>query len=76
MTSCEKCGKYMLVWELPEHMDFHFAQDIQKELRQEDAQMNRTSIKRKSDVISPEKSKKKSKIVENVKTLTNFFSKK
>jgi hypothetical protein len=66
----------MLVWELPEHMDFHFAQDIQKELRQEDAQMNRTSIKRKSDVISPEKSKKKSKIVENVKTLTNFFSKK
>ena len=76
MTSCEKCGKYMLVWELPEHMDFHFAQDIQKEFRQEDAQMNRTSIKRKSDVISPEKSKKKSKIVENVKTLTNFFSKK
>lgn len=76
MTSCEKCGKYMLVWELPEHMDFHLAQDIQKELRQEDAQINRTSSKRKSDVISPEKSKKKSKIVENVKTLTNFFSKK
>lgn len=76
MTSCEKCGKYMLVWELPEHIDFHLAQDIQKELRQEDAQINRTSSKRKSDVISPEKSKKKSKIVENVKTLTNFFFKK
>ncbi|CAC5423294.1 POLH [Mytilus coruscus] len=75
LTSCEKCGKEILVWELPEHMDFHFAQEMQKEFREENIQSNKVPIKRKS-VTSPAKPKKKLKKTENVNTLTNFFSKK
>ncbi|NXL88760.1 POLH polymerase, partial [Alectura lathami] len=26
---CEKCGQQVLVWELPEHMDYHFAVELQ-----------------------------------------------
>ncbi|XP_010009123.1 PREDICTED: DNA polymerase eta, partial [Nestor notabilis] len=26
---CEKCGQLVLVWELPEHMDYHFALELQ-----------------------------------------------
>ena len=26
---CKKCGKRVLAWELPEHNDFHFAQELQ-----------------------------------------------
>ncbi|XP_052105521.1 DNA polymerase eta-like [Mytilus californianus] len=75
LTSCEKCGKEIIVWELPEHMDFHFAQEIQKEFREENIQSNKFPIKRKS-VTSPTKPKNKLKKTENVNTLTNFFSKK
>lgn len=26
---CEKCGQLVLVWEFPEHMDYHFALELQ-----------------------------------------------
>ncbi|XP_074093145.1 DNA polymerase eta isoform X2 [Macrotis lagotis] len=26
---CEKCGSSILVWEMPEHMDYHFAMELQ-----------------------------------------------
>ncbi|KYO23933.1 DNA polymerase eta [Alligator mississippiensis] len=26
---CEKCGQQVLVWDLPEHMDYHFAVELQ-----------------------------------------------
>ncbi|XP_064365571.1 DNA polymerase eta isoform X1 [Dromaius novaehollandiae] len=26
---CEKCGQHVLAWELPEHMDYHFAVELQ-----------------------------------------------
>ncbi|KFP02226.1 DNA polymerase eta, partial [Calypte anna] len=26
---CEKCGQFVLVWEFPEHMDYHFALELQ-----------------------------------------------
>ncbi|XP_027694205.1 DNA polymerase eta isoform X2 [Vombatus ursinus] len=26
---CEKCGSLILVWEMPEHMDYHFAVELQ-----------------------------------------------
>lgn len=29
---CEHCGKKVLVWEMPEHNDFHFALDLQNSL--------------------------------------------
>ncbi|XP_076831336.1 DNA polymerase eta isoform X2 [Brachyhypopomus gauderio] len=27
--TCERCGQKVLVWEMPEHMDYHFALDLQ-----------------------------------------------
>ncbi|XP_039546355.1 DNA polymerase eta isoform X3 [Pimephales promelas] len=27
---CERCGQRVLVWEMPEHTDYHFALDLQK----------------------------------------------
>ncbi|XP_007484039.1 DNA polymerase eta isoform X3 [Monodelphis domestica] len=27
---CEKCGSLILVWEMPEHMDYHFAMELQR----------------------------------------------
>lgn len=29
LCKCEKCGKDILVWEMPEHMDYHFAMTLQ-----------------------------------------------
>ncbi|KAH3851920.1 hypothetical protein DPMN_094407 [Dreissena polymorpha] len=29
---CEKCHKMMTVWEMPEHMDFHFALQLQEDM--------------------------------------------
>lgn len=31
-VSCERCGLEVLVWEMPEHSDYHFALDLQKSL--------------------------------------------
>lgn len=31
-AKCEKCGKDIPVWEMPEHLDFHFALDLQRDL--------------------------------------------
>ncbi|XP_012709756.2 DNA polymerase eta [Fundulus heteroclitus] len=32
LTTCELCGKEVLVWEMPEHNDYHFALDLQNSL--------------------------------------------
>lgn len=32
MLACERCGEKVLVWEMPEHNDYHFALDLQKSL--------------------------------------------
>lgn len=32
LLMCERCGKGVLVWEMPEHTDYHFALDLQKSL--------------------------------------------
>ncbi|XP_072188462.1 DNA polymerase eta [Excalfactoria chinensis] len=31
---CEKCGQYVLAWELPEHMDYHFAVELQRSFQE------------------------------------------
>lgn len=30
--TCERCGQKVLVWDVPEHTDYHFALDLQKSL--------------------------------------------
>ncbi|XP_038154956.1 DNA polymerase eta [Cyprinodon tularosa] len=32
LTTCERCHKQVLVWEMPEHNDYHFALDLQNSL--------------------------------------------
>lgn len=32
LIKCDQCGKEVLVWEMPEHTDYHFALDLQKSL--------------------------------------------
>ncbi|NWI59298.1 POLH polymerase, partial [Calyptomena viridis] len=36
---CEKCGQLVLVWEFPEHMDFHFALELQSSFLEPSAPM-------------------------------------
>ena len=35
VMSCEKCGKRILVWDLPEHVDFHYAKELQDSMKKE-----------------------------------------
>ncbi|KAM9847636.1 DNA polymerase eta [Aulostomus maculatus] len=32
LINCERCGQDVLVWEMPEHSDYHFALDLQNSL--------------------------------------------
>lgn len=32
LVNCERCGQEVLVWEMPEHDDYHFALDLQNSL--------------------------------------------
>ncbi|XP_056291392.1 DNA polymerase eta isoform X2 [Pseudoliparis swirei] len=32
LLNCERCGQEVLVWEMPEHNDYHFAVDLQNSL--------------------------------------------
>ena len=34
-SKCEECGDLVSAWDLPEHLDFHFAQKIQKQQREQ-----------------------------------------
>ncbi|KAM4785998.1 DNA polymerase eta isoform 4-T4 [Cyanocitta cristata] len=36
---CEKCGQLVLVWEFPEHMDYHFALELQNSFLEPSAPM-------------------------------------
>lgn len=33
LMKCEKCGKQILVWSLPEHKDFHYAEEVQYSMK-------------------------------------------
>lgn len=68
---CEKCQRRILVWDLPEHMDFHFAQDLQNAL------VYKTPVvaKRKHDSLSPTKNKKQKTKQTSTKTIDSFFGK-
>ncbi|KAK3092357.1 hypothetical protein FSP39_001859 [Pinctada imbricata] len=87
-TSCEKCGKKLQVWEMEEHMDFHFAQELQQEFRQSDAPLgtsnrsenNRQSVgagtKRKLGAATSTRGRKKQKPnVDKCQRMDNFIIK-
>ncbi|NXI49423.1 POLH polymerase, partial [Chloroceryle aenea] len=53
---CEKCGQLVLVWEFPEHMDYHFALELQSSFLEPSAPTAPAAASR-----SPAKTKNKPK---------------
>ena len=74
---CERCRKPIAVWEMPEHMDFHFALDLQKDINTVVTPQSITSNtgKRKS-LGTDSRTSKKLKISASQGKLDTFFSKK
>ena len=67
---CDRCGKRLLAWDLPDHMDFHFAKDLQDSLQENFFTMcnpgngnkngsSSSSDKKRSNVSPPKKPGKK-----------------
>ncbi|PKU49105.1 dna polymerase eta [Limosa lapponica baueri] len=56
---CEKCGQLVLVWEFPEHMDYHFALELQSSFLEPSAPTDSSSKAAASR--SPAKAKNKLK---------------
>lgn len=73
---CEKCRKPIAVWDMPEHMDFHFAMDLQKDINTVTPQVNNSSTGKRKSVGSDNRTSKKSKTSSTQGKLDAFFSKK
>lgn len=76
---CEKCRKLVSVWEMPEHTDYHFAMELQKNMNAEERrpplQVASEQSKKRKSVGSYDKSKKKSKVESAQGKLDSFFIK-
>lgn len=58
---CEKCGQLVLVWEFPEHMDYHFALELQNSFLEPSAPTAPVPSPKAAASRSPTKAKNKSK---------------
>ncbi|NWW63267.1 POLH polymerase, partial [Ifrita kowaldi] len=58
---CEKCGQLVLVWEFPEHMDYHFALELQSSFLEPSAPMAPEAAPRAKAVASRSAAKAKNK---------------
>ncbi|NXM67653.1 POLH polymerase, partial [Serilophus lunatus] len=58
---CEKCGQLVLVWEFPEHMDFHFALELQSSFLEPSTPMAPTVAPRPKTAASGSPAKAKNK---------------
>lgn len=76
---CEKCSTVISVWEMPEHMDFHFAQDLQKDLNSASGvsgpQVNAEKTAKRKSLSDNDKTGKKMKLNHSQGRLTSFFNK-
>uniref|UniRef100_A0A8D2HZV1 DNA polymerase eta n=1 Tax=Urocitellus parryii TaxID=9999 RepID=A0A8D2HZV1_UROPR len=73
---CEKCGSLILVWEMPEHMDYHFAVELQKSFLQPHSskpQVVSAMTQGKRNSKSPLSSSNKRPRPEGMQTLESFF---
>ncbi|XP_077876085.1 DNA polymerase eta isoform X2 [Ictidomys tridecemlineatus] len=73
---CEKCGSLILVWEMPEHMDYHFAVELQKSFLQPHSskpQVLSAMTQGKRNSKSPLSSSNKRPRPEGMQTLESFF---
>ena len=73
---CEKCGKPFAVWDMPEHMDFHFAMDLQKDINAVTSQVLSSNTGKRKSVGSDNRGSKKTKISPSQGKLDAFFSRK
>ncbi|NXY21353.1 POLH polymerase, partial [Atrichornis clamosus] len=58
---CEKCGQLVLVWEFPEHMDYHFALELQSSFLEPSAPMASAAAPSPKAVASRSPAKAKNK---------------
>ncbi|NXJ25974.1 POLH polymerase, partial [Dicrurus megarhynchus] len=58
---CEKCGQLVLVWEFPEHMDYHFALELQSSFLEPSAPMAPEAAPNAKAVASRSPAKAKNK---------------
>lgn len=74
---CEKCGSLVPVWEMPEHMDYHFALELQKSFLQPHSSNSEavpaSSPQSKRNPKSPSASSNKRPRPEGMQTLESFF---
>ncbi|KAL2791897.1 DNA polymerase eta isoform 2 [Daubentonia madagascariensis] len=74
---CEKCGSLLPVWEMPEHMDYHFALELQKSFVQPHSSNPQVvpalSPQGKRNPKSPLASSNKRPRPEGMQTLESFF---
>ncbi|XP_060045843.1 DNA polymerase eta isoform X2 [Erinaceus europaeus] len=74
---CEKCGSLVPVWEMPEHLDYHFALELQKSFLQPHTSnahiVPASSPQIKRNPKSPLASNKKRPRPEGMQTLESFF---
>ncbi|XP_064604058.1 DNA polymerase eta-like isoform X2 [Liolophura sinensis] len=81
LTRCDKCATLIPAWELPEHLDFHFALELSEQeaspaVRLENRCKN-LAKKRMSDTpITSSHSDKKAKYAKGVTSLHSFFKSK
>ena len=78
-VKCEKCGKMVVVWEMPEHADYHFALELQKQVSQTPvAASSQTNSTPKSLPQKSTRGRKKKILTSGSKSpsVLNFFSKK
>lgn len=76
-VSCEKCGSLVPAWEMPEHMDYHFALELQKSFLQPHSSnpqvVPASSPQGKRNPKSPLASSNKRPKPEGMQTLESFF---
>ncbi|XP_004846542.1 DNA polymerase eta isoform X1 [Heterocephalus glaber] len=74
---CDKCGSLVPVWEMPEHMDYHFALELQKSFLQPQSSTPQAvpaaSPQKKRDPKSPLACSNKRPRPEGMQTLESFF---
>lgn len=73
-NKCDKCGQSISPFELPEHLDFHVAQELQQEMRQADRQQQTTTAAKKTSKRAS--SRHDESASKKQKTIVNFFNKK
>lgn len=77
LVSCEKCGSLVLVWEMPEHLDYHFALELHESFLQAHSSNPQVvpvkSPQGKRNPKSPLASSNKRPRPQGMRTLESFF---